>query len=145
MNSSLSTHQKHKTMRTIAVGAGTAQETPCGCVLPDGRTFCAKPCTHLLTTRSERMSAPAFYPLCEECAYRVRRAEVDLWLSGVGGRVIQVKSLDAALEAGWHGGFIVQRATEAATDDYPGVERVYVHGAVGAAHLARVALGEATV
>lgn len=133
------------TYRTFSAGAGTAQGTPCGCVLPDGKTFCALPCTHLLTTLSQLMSAPAFYPLCEDCAYRLRRAELDAYLAGLEAkgeaRVIRVNDLGAALEAEAAGRQAVRWALKVERLDLPSPAPLAYRHALRAAHLARKALG----
>jgi hypothetical protein len=76
--------------------------------------------------------------LCEGCASELRRREIDTWLSQIGAHVIQVKDLGAAMEARQE----LQEAICASTYRPPIVHELYSPEQL-AAHLARVALGEA--
>lgn len=51
--------------------------------------------------------------LCSRCASNARRTEIDRWLQEIDARMIRVKDLGAALDAGVMGGALVQLMTGA--------------------------------
>lgn len=108
-------------------------EVPCsGCRY---KQPCGQPSTYT------HFCGPGIYYSCSECATRLRRAELDSELKAMGAHVIQVKDLEAALEARACGGLAIHLGT--CPDLWPETRAAFSRNdAIRAAHLARVALGE---